>query len=134
MSKGAYHFTRGELEGFKSSIAWDVVLSILTCGIYNLFWQYRQIRAVNTLLGEERLSFIRWLILSVLTCGIYHIYYEYVVGREIETLQERFAVTRSGSLPTISVILAIVGLSIVADAIQQREINMLVEKALKDVG
>lgn len=134
MSKGAYHFTRVELERFKSNIAWDVVLSILTCGIYNLFWQYRQIRAINTLLGEERLSFTRWLILSVLTCGIYHIYYEYIVGREIEALQERFAVTRSSSLPATSVILAVVGLSIVADAIQQREINTLVDKALKDVG
>jgi hypothetical protein len=110
---------------FTSSIAMDIVLSIITCGIYGLFWTARQMKAVNHLLGWDKFSFVKWLLLSLVTCGIYHIFYEYSMAQSIVEVQEKAGRSMSSSLPVISVLLAIIGLHIVADAIQQDEINKL---------
>lgn len=118
---------QAELRSFKVSIARYVILSIITLGIFNIYWQYIQMKFVNLITGEERFSFVKWLLFTIVTCGIYHLYYEYVMGREITMLQERFGLSKSGDLPAISIVLSILGLTLVTDAIQQREINMIVD-------
>ncbi len=114
---------------FKVSIAKYVILSIVTLGIFNIYWQYRQMSFVNKTASEEKFSFVKWLIFTIITCGIYHIYYEYVMGRELVMLQEKYGISKSDDLTTISVVLSVIGLTIVVDAIQQREINMIVDRA-----
>ena len=37
-------FSSLEVQPFKSNIAKDIIVTILTCGLYNLFWQYRQMK------------------------------------------------------------------------------------------
>ncbi|HWP91514.1 MAG TPA: DUF4234 domain-containing protein [Thermodesulfobacteriota bacterium] len=128
MERSSTSFTQADLLEFKSGIAKYVILSIITLGIFNLYWQYKQMRFVNTVAGEERFSFVRYLIFTIITCGIYHLYYEYVMGREITMLQEKHGLSKSEDLPAISIVLAVLGLTIVTDAIQQREINMMVDK------
>ncbi len=110
---------------YSSSIAKDIILSLITCGIYYLFWQERQMKAMNYLLEEEKFSFIKWFFLSIITCGIYHIYYEYVFGQAVMEAQRRHDRPVSSYLHLLSVGLAIFGLNIVADAIQQEEVNKL---------
>jgi hypothetical protein len=112
-------------EKYSSSIAKDIILSLITCGIYYLFWQERQMKAANYLLEEDKYSFIKWLLLTIITCGIYHIYYEYTFGQSIMEAQRRLDRPVSSNLHLLSVGLAIFGLNIVADAIQQDEINKL---------
>jgi hypothetical protein len=112
-------------EKYTSSIVKDIILSIITCGIYYLFWQAREMGAVNYLLEDEKYNFWKWLLLTIITCGIYHIYYEYILAQSIMEVQRRLGRPVSGNLHILSVILAIVGLNIVADAIQQDEINRL---------
>ncbi len=110
-----------------SSIAKDVILTLLTCGIWDLVWQYRQMRTVNLLLGYEEFHFGKWLIFSILTCGLYHLYHEYLMGRAIVRVQHKYGLPTSESLPAISLILALISLGIITDAIQQKEINMIIE-------
>ena len=112
-------------EKFTSSIVKDIILSLITCGIYYLFWQERQMKAVNYLLDEDKYSFIKWFLFTIITCGIYHIYYEYIFGQSIMEAQRRLDRPVSANLHLLSVGLAIFGLNIVADAIQQDEINKL---------
>lgn len=104
---------------FVRGIALDIVLTIITCGLFNLYVQYRQMEAVNGMLREEKYSWIVWLLLSFITCGLYHIYHEYRKSSDIaEVLGDK-----NSNEPIINVILTIFGLSIVADAIQQVHIN-----------
>jgi hypothetical protein len=128
MERQGSSFSSTSLEEFKVSIAKYVIFSIITFGIFNIYWQYKQMMFVNAATAEEKFSFLRWSLFTIITCGIYHIYYEYVMGREIIMLQEKLGITKSQDLPTISVVLSIIGLTIVTDAIQQREINMMVDK------
>ncbi len=125
MNRGATFDERRGAERFSSSIVLDILLSLITCGVYQLFWQARQMRALNYFLGEERFSFIKWLLLTVVTCGIYHIYYEYVMAKAITDVQDRRGASPSSELPLLSILLSIFGFTLVADAIQQHEINKI---------
>jgi len=108
---------------FTSSIALDIVLSVITCGIYWWFWQARQMRAINYLLGQQRYNFWIWFLLTIVTCGLYNIYYEYYMAQGIVEAQDNHGRPRSKDLPVLSLVLTIIGLNIVTDAIQQNEIN-----------
>lgn len=107
----------------RSNIAVDILLSLATCGIYNLFWQARQFRALNAFLGEERFGFWKWFLLSLVTCGVWHVYTEYVMGQAIHEIQARMGRRPTENLPVLCLALSIFGLTLVADAIQQEEIN-----------
>ena len=108
---------------YTSNIAMDVILTLITCGIYYFFWQARQFRAVNYLLGQQRYSFWLWFFLTLITCGLYNIYYEYYLAQGLVEAQEKHGWQKSRDLPVLSLILTIIGLNLVTDAIQQNEIN-----------
>ena len=74
---------------------------------------------MNQMLKQEKYSFGLWFCLSVVTCGLYHIYHEYRMSTDLVT----FVKGTSVNLPIVSLLLSVLGLSIVADAIQQAEIN-----------
>lgn len=100
-------------------IARDIIITILTCGLYNIYIQSRQIHAVNAMIREDKYSFGSWFLLTLVTCGLYHIYHEYRkttdLCRTIKDLNE--------NEPILTVLLTIFGMAIVADAIQQTHIN-----------
>jgi hypothetical protein len=101
------------------NIGLDIVLTILTCGLFNIYLQYRQMIAVNIMINEIKYKFIPWFLLCIITCGLYHIYHEWRKSSDIAVALKK---TESQE-PIINVLLSIFGLSIVADAIQQAEIN-----------
>ena len=101
------------------NIALDIVITLLTCGLYNLYVQAKQMAAINEMLGEERYTFVPWLLLTLVTCGIYHIYHEYRMSTDIAVAQGR----EPGSDAVIVIVLSLFGMSIVVDAIQQSQIN-----------
>ena len=69
------------------SIAVGIILTFLTCGIYGLYWQYKQMETLNAWLGQNRYDFWLWLLLTVLTCGLFGIYYEYKMAQGINDVQ-----------------------------------------------
>ncbi len=118
-------------ESLKIDVTKAVILTIVTCGIYNLIWQYKQMETVNLLLGRQQFSFWKWFFLTLITCGLYHIFHEYIFGRAISEAQRIHNVELPGeNIATLSVVLAIIGLAFISDAIQQREINNTID-ALK---
>lgn len=101
------------------SIVKDLVLTLITFGLYNLWVQKKQIEALNAMVGEERYHFWMWLLLTLVTCGLYHIYHEYRISTDIARKLEQ----NPGQDGLIAVILSAMGLWIVVDAIQQSQIN-----------
>ena len=101
------------------SIVLDIVLTFLTCGLWNLLVQAKQIAAVNALLGERKYNFFSWLLLSLITCFLYHIYHEYRMSKDLAAL----AGNPYSNMPVLHILLCCVGLSLIVDIIQQSEIN-----------
>ena len=108
-------------------VAKGLVLCLVTCGLYNLYWNYTQFRAMNMLLGRHEFDFAQWLLLSMITCGFYHIYYEYKMGTELQRWLREHGHEVNPNLGVIGLLLSCFGLTIVADAIYQHELNRLVE-------
>jgi hypothetical protein len=109
-------------EGVRSIVA-DLLLSIVTCGLYGLYWQYKQMETLNAWLRRADFSFLLWLLLSIVTCGIFAMYYEYKMAQGINEIQENNNLRVARDLPLICLLLAIFGLMFVSLAIQQSEIN-----------
>lgn len=105
-------------------IAADIIITILTCGLFNLWVQSKQMQATNDMIGRDKYNFFQWLLLSLLSCGLFHIYHEYRMSGDIEEVMKQ-AGKGSGdnNEALISLLLCVFGLSIVADAIQQSRIN-----------
>ncbi len=106
-------------------IATGIILSLVTCGFYNIYWNYRQFQAMNALLGREEYNFWLWLGLSLVTCGLFHIYYEYKMGSDLYEYMKQHGHEPNPNLVAIGVVLACLGLSILADAVYQHELNKL---------
>lgn len=104
-------------------IGLGILITILTCGIYGLFWQYKQMKVLNAWLGREEYDFILWLFLSVITCGIYAIYYEYKMAKGINEVQARHGLLVNQDLALICILLSVVGIGVASIAIQQADIN-----------
>lgn len=102
-----------------SSILLDIILTILTAGLWNIWIQYRQMKVMNRLLGRKKYSFGWWLFLTIITFGLYHIYHEYRMSEDIAMVMGM----QDKLLPIVSLILSIFAASIVCDAVQQSYIN-----------
>jgi hypothetical protein len=108
------------------SIPLYLILTLVTFGIFNLYWNYLQMQACNSLLKRVEFRFGYWILFTLLTCGIYHIFYQYKMGAALVELQRNYNAVAFDALPVISVIVTVLGLSIVVDCIHQHEINKLV--------
>jgi hypothetical protein len=101
------------------NIAMDLIITILTCGLYNIFIQAKQIDAVNDILKQKKYDFTHWLLLTIVTCGIYHCYHEYRMSDDLAR-----AVPGVPSYePIMVIVLLILGVLPIVDAIQQSHIN-----------
>ena len=59
----------------KRDLAITIILSIVTCGIYGLYWFVVLSEDVNTLTDDHSVSGATALILTIITCGIYGYYW-----------------------------------------------------------
>ena len=116
----------GESE-YHTNVAVHLILTIVTCGLFNLYWNYKQMQACNHMLGRQEFSFGLWFLLTIITCGIYHVFYQYKMGMAIVELQRSRNRHVFGELPILSVIVTVMALSIIVDAIHQLEINKIVD-------
>jgi hypothetical protein len=115
-----------KLNATKSSIVLDIILTIITLGLWNFYVQMRQIWDVNEMLPNEEPipSVVLVLIFSLLTFGLYFCYHEYKLTKKLHMLQYGVA------NPTLEIgagILAFFGLWFVVDSYQQNLINEYLE-------
>jgi len=107
------------------SIPLYLILTLITCGLFNLYWNYKQMEACNEILQRQEFKFIYWLLFSLLTCGLYHIFYQYKMGSAIVEIQNKTGNTVFDALPVLSCLVTVFGLSIVVDCIHQYELNKI---------
>lgn len=117
----------------KQSIVLGILLTLITCSIYGLYWQYKQMATLNAWLGKNEYSFWLWLLLSLITCGIYGIYYEYKMANGINSVQADNNLAFDSNLPVICVLLAIFGFGVASLAVQQHQIHRLYNEQISNV-
>ena len=111
---------------YEIPIALGIVLSVLTCGLYNIYWNYVQFKAMNELLGRHEYDFVKWAVLTLVTCGIYHIYYEYKMGSDLYAYLRERGHQVNPNVQILGAVFAFLGLTVITDAIYQHELNRLI--------
>lgn len=114
-----------------NSIFVDILLTLFTFGIWNLWVQFRQISDTNEILGNKEFpSMVKLILFSIITFGIYFIYHEYSLTKKLHLLnfgEEMFHVE------IFIVIFTVLGLWFLVDSYQQSLLNKFIEENSKRV-
>ena len=107
------------------NIALCIVLSIITCGIYGLYWLYNINNDMCSITPDDPFQPNGGMVilLSIVTCGIYAIFWMYKMGQKMDDIKG------DGSNNTVMfLVLTILGLGIVCYCIMQNELNIQAQK------
>ena len=109
----------------RRNIAVCIVLTLVTCGIYGIYWIVCLTNDVNTVSGDVNgTSGGMVVLLTIVTCGIYGIYWAYKQGEKLDFTKNNRGVPSSNS-GVLYLILQIFGFGIIAYALMQNELNKL---------
>lgn len=124
MQSGSWYSSSGIV---KRNIAVYVILSICTCGIFELVWLAQMANDLNKVSNREHETSGGMVVfLSIITLGFYQFYWDYKAGKKLDEayMMRGLPGKRNGVL---YLILACVGLGIVTDALIQSELNKIAE-------
>ena len=116
----------GNISFGQRNIAVAIILSIVTCGIYGIYWLIKIADEINEASGDQNgTSGAMVFLLSIVTCGIYMFYWLYKAGEKLNTAKTMRGLPADSSAGIIYLVLAIFGLSIVSYALIQSELNKI---------
>lgn len=98
MDNDSYKYTQdaGEFQGMlkeNRSLLLYILLNIVTCGFYSLYFIHTVARDVNIACagdGDHTAGLLKHFILSILTCGIYSIYWDYALANRTAANGQRY--------------------------------------------
>ena len=113
---------RPQFVGFgvkRREIVWAIILSLITCGFYSIYWFVCLTDDMNKVTGRVNdTSGGVALLFTLITCGIYSYYWSYKIGEKRDTLDPQ-----SNNSGILYLILAILGWGIIVYALAQDAIN-----------
>lgn len=110
----------------KRSIPVCIILTIVTCGIYGIYWFICLNNDANTASKTFTTSGGVAYLLSLVTCGIYGLYWMFKQGEKIDNAKTSRGMASSNS-GILYLILALFGLGIISYALMQNELNKLAD-------
>ena len=111
----------------KRNIGLCIVLSIITCGIYSIYWFVVLANDTNVASGhaQDGTSGGVAFLLTLVTCGIYGFYWAYKQGEKLNEAKAMRNMPADSNAGIIYIVLQIFGLGIVAYALMQNELNKM---------
>ena len=111
----------------KRSLLQCIILSIVTCGIYAIYWFYKLVQETNEMTKPaEPKEPGMVIVLTLVTCGIYQMYWLYLLGERLDAMDVQ-AGRQGQNRALLYLILAITGFGIADYAFIQYEINKRVD-------
>lgn len=106
----------------RRSVPMCIFLSIITCGIYALYWFVCVTNETDAVTGEYGPGGGMCLLFDIITCGIYGVYWGWKTGDKLDASRARHGVV-PGSFAILFLLLNLFGLLVVSLAIIQSELN-----------
>ena len=104
------------------NIALAVIFSILTCGIYGIYWFIVMTDETNMISDEKNASGGMAFLFTILTCGIYAIYWNFKMGQKLFNAGKKYN-KPIGDNSILYLILSLIGFSIVNYCLIQSDLN-----------
>lgn len=114
----------------KRGVALAIILSIITCGIYTIYWFIKLNDEINQLDGDANsVSGGVAFLLTLVTCGIYGLYWMYKMGDKLDNIHLRKGFpTQSRGI--VYLILSLFGFNIVSYALMQDSLNKVIDRTV----
>ena len=110
----------------KRDLIITILLTVVTCGIYGIYWFIKLNDDLKALTKDEFYSGVKNFLLGIVTCNIWNVYWAYKVGNSGMEIQQMN--TDPGSDQSILyLILTLLGWEIVVWALVQNDINKYVD-------
>ena len=107
----------------KRDVAIAIILTIVTCGFYGIYWFIKLNDEINFVTGDTAApSGGTAFLLSLVTCGIYTFIWMYKMGEKLDNLYIARGMA-SGSRGILYLVFCLVGLGIVSYALMQDSLN-----------
>lgn len=112
----------------KRNLAVSIILSIVTCGIYSLYWFVVLTDDTRNVSNDaEGSSGGVALLLTIVTCGIYGFYWAYKQGERIDNAKAMRGMATGGSSNILFLVLQIFGMGIVNYILIQDALNKIAD-------
>lgn len=109
----------------RRSIPMYVILDIVTCGLFGLYWMAVLTDDTNAVSGEQQTSGVLAVVLTIVTCGIYGLYWAYKCGEKLD-MAKQLRGQAAGNGGVLYLLLYIFG-GIIAYALIQNDLNNLAD-------
>ena len=107
----------------RRNIALCIIFSIITCGIYSIYWFICLTNETNEAADQPDTSGIAAFLLVIITCGIYGLYWAYRRGEKLDLAKQKRGLISSNS-GILYLLLYLFG-GIITYALIQHELNQL---------
>lgn len=112
----------------KRDVAKAVIFSIITCGIYAIYWMIKITDEIHALAGEQNTaSGGMAFVFSLITCGIYGCYWMYKMGEGVNMAQQKRGMTVENNASIMYIVLTVCGFGIVSYALMQSSVNKIID-------
>ena len=110
----------------KRDIAIAIILTIVTCGIYGLYWLAKMNDDINRISGRtDDFSGGVVVLLSLVTGGLFEVYWAYKAAEKLNNVKRMRGMQTDENIGIIYMLLSLFKLSIVTYALVQSELNRL---------
>lgn len=111
----------------KLGVAQAILFTIITCGIYGIYWFITLNDSVNALAEDQTApSGGMAFLYALITCGIYSFYWMYKMGEKLDGVYAKNG-NPTQSRGILYLVLSIFGLAIVSYALMQDSVNKVIE-------
>ena len=105
----------------KRSVVLCILLSIITCGWYTIYWFVVLNDDINQAANTPNdTSGVLALVLSLVTCGLYTYYWMYKMGNKLD-----YATGQNQSRALLYIILSLVGFGFISFVLMQDSLNKI---------
>ena len=112
----------GEFMIRQRNIVLCILLTIITCGLYGIYWFISMTDDVARANNNPDFSGGKSFLFTIITCGIYFFYWSYKVGKEMCEARQKVGMPANDN-SVIYIILSIFGLGIITYCLVQDELN-----------
>lgn len=113
------------------NIALYVILSIVTCGIFLIYWMICVVNDLNNASDQPNdTNGVVVYLLSLVTCGIYGVYWMYKAGEKVEVVKRKLGEPVSGNDGILYLVLQLFGFGLINYCLIQNELNKLSQRGI----
>ncbi len=116
------NYNNNEVKLPERNIVVCILLSLITCGIYGIYWFIVMTDESNMVSDEQTASGGMAFLFTIITCGIYFYYWNYKMGQKLHQAGQKYN-KPIGDNSIVYLLLSIFGLGIINYCIIQSDLN-----------